>query len=825
MATYYVNITSGTTSGTGSESGPFNYNQFVNFLDPDYNITFNPDDLETSALAGVSATDGDVIKVRGYTEVDLVTSGFGDASPSTAFSFFSFNDSLSGTIDIESWDLSAYGPPVFLTRDGSYDIAMFNLGLSGQGYNSELTATIKDFVLKSDITADFQLYVLYGNCQSAMGKKTTTKLKNCAIIGRYGILQNSYDIDTNVSAHSNFESYGCSFIMEEMRNMYFFDEFKIYDSVIPKFRVGTTSEWTSGTTWVFENNISDYNGGLVIVSGDVSNANDPTYISDIVKYWDVSAIDVEHAFFSNSAAMDYRNFNIPTGGATDTFRIDNDYNYGATLDKRLAFGFYAFPPPKDYYVDISNAVEAGYGTKGSPWNYNQLVNFFNPEQVIEGETASVSAVSGDIVNVKGARSNSFLTNVEQLGSYNRVSFIDCHESLTGDIELRGWDVSANGPPVIYNRTDESVMSMISIGDISANPYDQELNIIFKDFMVDDYTGEDTHVAYGKFYIINKTPTESGTLPYVTSAFGDVSFYGCTFDCDPRIGSFQLCQRFTSYDSVFIVDFVKDDYIGIDFKFLSHNIVEMNNNLTTFTSEGLSFTDQLGSPGDVAQYTAPVVNEYLLRYEDKSNFNDQVAYYRDRELMLYQNFNVPVGGSTSGFRESNGYNNGLFDGERTTYGAYAFGELVITSGTGHIGSFYFGTGFNNALITADPAVILLYPALSSIDNQSIGVVGVIKLVAPQVEVTTTNSFNFDFSGTPRAGSAPLIVDFHVYNYYPTGRYTDIWEPYEFRWWFDYGVSGGPNDYVSCATDRAEYTYCGFNGQQYDVRCCVMYRLKT
>ena len=866
MSTYYVNITSGTTSGTGADDAPFNYNQFVNYLDPDYNIEFNPSDLETSAIPGVSAIDGDIVKVRGYSDVGLMTSAL--SSSISEYSFFSFHDSLSGSIDIEAWDLSAYGPPLLYVPSDGLDMQFFNLGLSGQGYGGELSATIKDFVLNAKRISDSGNYHMFGNGQENLAKKLNIKLKNSTFIATQGYgayLFSGLNVDMVVSAHPNFEVYGCTIMATQFKDIYTIDNFEVYDSVIPgvEIQAGAQSYYSSATTWVFENNIS-YSDIFQISSGDTTNANEPVYIDDIViSDTTSSAVDIQHAYFSNSATMDYRNFNIPSGGATEAFRIDNGYDYGITVDKRLAFGHYAFIPPKSFYTDITEGVDVGYGTKGSPFNYNQFVNFYNPDYVIGGGLAGTSALSVDVMYVRGNKNINFL-EIEnpEFEFYNFDCFVSIHESLSGDVDIRGWDIETNGPPVVIYRVngdggDEESFNdfgIFDLGNMSAYSLGDEVTLKIKDFMFDRYLGdEDDYVeGYGglvvtliewqqpekkfnfefrdvgfkaskfeKMYVEHYQGLDDETIS--TSAHGDISFYGCTFDISYYFGQWQKhIVTYESYDSVYnCLDFIEATSMT-DMGFESYNVVKMNNNVTNLSD---FTTYHLGSPGDVVDYVEPVENSYILRYTDKGNTTDQAAYYKNKQFMAYTNFNLVDGGATETFRITNGYNNGLFDGLRLSEGAYSFLEVSATSGTGHIGSFYFGEGFNNALISANPAAILLYPALSAINNQSIGVVGVIKLVVPVVEVTTTKAFDFDFSAVPRTGSTPLLVDFHVYGYEPTGRYVDVWEPFEFRWWFDYGISGGINDYVTCASDRAEWVYYGFNGQQYDVRCCVMYRIKT
>ena len=478
-----------------------------------------------------------------------------------------------------------------------------------------------------------------------------------------------------------------------------------------------------------------------------------------------------------------------------------------------------------YYVNINNVIGVGDGTESTPFNYNQLVNFFNPDYVIDGEVVVTSATDGDVVNIMGTKTS----------DYNSVEgydvFISLHKSLFGSIKINGWDVLDNGSPVVWNNFSDFCLfdRDYDIDNIS----DTELNLSVKNIIFDNY--EENGIYYPHYIHIfpfhwyaNKRKItidfKTNVIHSVqfsqyamgeggigsTSAYSDFNFYGCTLDVS-AMGSFGRVGEFGMYDCALLHDDM-NLYLG------SQTVLKADNNITTLEN----YTTYVGYPGDVTQYTEPILNTSILGYSKESNSNDQITYYQTKNLLEYPNFNIPDGGATDTFRTTNDYATGLFGDTRVAYGAYVFEITNNELLNGHIGSFYFGGDFDNVQITVDPGVINFQPiSCAGVETSGTGA-GVINLIVPEIRVFFFDSFPFDFSGTPVEGSSPLYVDYHVYNYEPRGKFAGLWEAYEFRWWFDYETSGGTNDYIAVSTDRTNWLYCGIYGQKYDVRCCVMYR---
>jgi len=461
-----------------------------------------------------------------------------------------------------------------------------------------------------------------------------------------------------------------------------------------------------------------------------------------------------------------------------------------------------------YYVNINSTVATGDGTQLTPFNYKQLVNFFNPTIEIDGEVVVTSASSGDVIKVAGAKTTDYATSPNTI-----KMFVSFHESLSGAFTIEGWDVVNNGSPILYY--DDSWFSLFDRGDdYLTSAIDSTLDITLKNFIVDVYdTSTNYTLAVTDYewaspsrkisYDFKTVAFKSGTFTQsysdesdvVTSGYSNVALYGCTLDVE-TIQSFSKIDTFEMYDCI-----LKQDNLDLDLQ--SYSTLKANNNLTTIEN----YTSYVGSPGNVVDYIEPTYNTGLLGYSVEANSNNQITYYQTKSLLEYQNFNISDGGATDAFRTANDYATGLFGETRVSYGAYVFELSNSEFLTGHIGAFYFGGDFENVEITVDPGVIEFQPlSCAGVETSGDGV-GVISLVVPEIRVFAFDSFAFDFSGTPVDGASPLYVKYHVYNYEPRGKYAGVWEAYEFRWWFDYGTSGGANDYIAYTEDRVNWLYCG------------------
>ena len=130
-----------------------------------------------------------------------------------------------------------------------------------------------------------------------------------------------------------------------------------------------------------------------------------------------------------------------------------------------------------YYVNISNAIAIGDGSIGSPLNYNQLVNFFNPEYIIGGEVIATSAQAGDVIKVKGSKTEDYAPSDN---TYVDM-FVSFHESLSGSFSIEGWDVLTEGSPILYN--EETQFSLFGrANEYKTSAIDSTLDITLKNIL-------------------------------------------------------------------------------------------------------------------------------------------------------------------------------------------------------------------------------------------------------------------------------------------------------------------------------------------------------
>ena len=141
--------------------------------------------------------------------------------------------------------------------------------------------------------------------------------------------------------------------------------------------------------------------------------------------------------------------------------------------------------------------------------------------------------------------------------------------------------------------------------------------------------------------------------------------------------------------------------------------------------------------------------------------------------------------------------------------------------GHVGSFYFGGSFVNGIAEYDPPTLSFeFPLSAGVSATAYGDLA-LRFEVPDGIAIGVNAFDYEFSATMVSGSSPMYVEFEAYNYLPKGRYEGIYSPVEFRWWFDYGVTSGANDYESSNSPSISHLFCGNYGDEYDVRLIVIY----
>ena len=172
-------------------------------------------------------------------------------------------------------------------------------------------------------------------------------------------------------------------------------------------------------------------------------------------------------------------------------------------------------------------------------------------------------------------------------------------------------------------------------------------------------------------------------------------------------------------------------------------------------------------------------------------------------------------------------NGPMNGIEIASNSFKLMSVADDIGYGHIGAFYFGGDYTNAIIESIDIPTVSFSVIDFSRDSSITItVPRMDIKVPDgVSFFSYSPFDFDFSGTPVVGSSPLKVNFQAYNYTPKDKYATVWEVYEFWWWFDY--ANYPDQYVITTTDNTSHVYCNAvnGGRKFDVKLCVKYRLKN
>ena len=154
--------------------------------------------------------------------------------------------------------------------------------------------------------------------------------------------------------------------------------------------------------------------------------------------------------------------------------------------------------------------------------------------------------------------------------------------------------------------------------------------------------------------------------------------------------------------------------------------------------------------------------------------------------------------------------------------FAFSSAAPTdlSTSGHIGAFYFGADYTNIIATYDIPTLTFTP-IGSAGTGAWGDIPTLNISVPNIVVQANKCIWADFTSDVTYGGSPLVVNFSAIDYEPDDSCSACYEVSAFQWYFDYGNS--PTEYVTCAypSDTAQHTYCGYFGQQYDVKLCVVY----
>ena len=493
-----------------------------------------------------------------------------------------------------------------------------------------------------------------------------------------------------------------------------------------------------------------------------------------------------------------------------------------------------FEPIVDYYVDINRSYGSttGTGTTASPYNRSQFADIMDSENLEDGIT----------YHIRGKlelQPNSPSTFVPYL-----------RENITPvSITLRGWDIATNGCPIISWNNPRGI-DPGNIGNTWWQVYptfsSANVNVTIQDFIIkcpyDFYdfgtVGSTCTLTYKNvhFAVYKYNDWQFVYYPNETR-----KYYGCTFDIEHAYFSYWGLLTFS--------DCVFNNYV-----ISIHDIGKLTtfNNITNKTQAEFDAGVQAD---DISTYVIPASRPDIISTPVLRDFSEFCFFYTNQNAMYYKLYNIPTSNNPTfkAYRIANGYNNGLFNESRLSYGAYSFlGDIPIlpeefpTSGS--IGSFYFGGAFTNFvtekntlsvtimpndqnmikidsyIVVKDQGIVTISPASVSVEVQD----GLsVDFVAKKSVVTTYPKFcecgKYKCNDSERldydksiAGGDPLIVDFSACAY-PRGGEYEGYKPSNYYWYFD-----ASHDLSISATTKEPYvthTYCGGYLDSFDVKLCV------
>jgi len=498
-----------------------------------------------------------------------------------------------------------------------------------------------------------------------------------------------------------------------------------------------------------------------------------------------------------------------------------------------------FQPIVDYYVDINPSyTTTGTGTTTDPYNRSQFLSIMNSGSIDDGMTYHIRGK----LELAPGEPQTFVPYLMQTPSPISIT-------------LRGWDIATNGCPII-SWNDPSGISYGNAGNrwwsAAPNATYANVSVTIQDFIV--------KCSYGfyDYYTVGDTCTLTyKDVHFVTYSYNDTflsqdqyekrNYYGCTFDIENAY--FGGVGLLTFSDCVF------NNYI-----ISIHDFGKLTtfNNVTNKTQ--VEFTDSIQG-GDLSTYVVPYSNPSIISTPVLQNFDEFCTYYTNANAMYYKLFNIGTSNNATltAYRTANGYNNGLFNEPRLSYGAYSFlGNIPIVPQvfptSGSIGSFYFGGKFDNVVTANNTLSVTIIPndvnkievdTYITVKGQpyfTMLPVGDKKYVETQKSLsvdfvakrrgnstfpkfcecgnyncdTAENAGDRDYYEKPITGGDPLIVDFIACSYAEGGEYVG-YTPTHYYWYFDAG-----NDLSISATTTeptVTHTYCGGYLESFDVKLCV------
>lgn len=415
---YYAKFTNGQVPGIGTEEYPFNINQVRNYFNSDEGTPCN-----------VEVADKDIIYIND--KYDSYVDNY----------LFNLNIDRPISVELRSWKQTSddlWG----ICIEQVYESAPMNIFKSTS--SNLLTLNVHDMLILSPTSIPLTLVAPEDNIN-----KLSINFFNILSICSHGLdyvkTDRSADVNMYVSTisaddHISFGATGSNKLM-------------FVDTV---FNIGSEADITVGisSNITFDNcetnrSKSDFN--VISINSE--------YLSSNVELLPL-ALGLSDYFYGDFA---YTKFNLRNQGHGSSYWSSNNCNNGILGEDRLGIGAFFF---HNHLVYVwLNAVTLGNGTPDFPFTYQQIRNYFNPDQ---GDPCNIIAYGGDEVRIKGR-----LINI----TYNQIFTIGIIIPK-GTIKIKSWDIEKLGMWLI-DTANSSFTEYVIVGNIT-NKYIYHLTV--EDFM-------------------------------------------------------------------------------------------------------------------------------------------------------------------------------------------------------------------------------------------------------------------------------------------------------------------------------------------------------
>jgi len=426
------------------------------------------------------------------------------------------------------------------------------------------------------------------------------------------------------------------------------------------------------------------------------------------------------------------------------------------------------------FVDCSTTT-SGTGTSANPLTINQLdqyTQFGSPElSTITGLSAhaGVTQQSNDVYYVKGQGNTTY--GVEFQTKYG------CTISpwVTGE----PWQLSADNPAsyVMFGLSNVESDPKLSLSAFSVCVVE---NGIILDPAVETGGGSEGDISIspvsGSYIFRNNIFYENITS--TSQKQWTIDFLGCSF--------ISADGQFTEYVGE-TISYHKNNIVNFrDCYFAKSIIYDLDANYGTIFFDNCVFTESQSTILQAVSATQTsgnvIVSGCVFDFVPTENFPtyDEIQLSEGYSKLNYYYYNLPLTSATrSSVWQTSGYNTGFWNSSRLTAGAFNFGS----------------------------------PGAVVVDLTTIPAGAWLNLFPRVPAITLINDIEVDFTGTPRAGFTPLLVDFTAN--VVTSKYRVV----EYHWYFDY--DNYPGVYEVSTGPTISHVFNGVADQTFSIRCTVVF----